>query len=54
MATYNLGVQVYEYYNASTQKWTYKTSNLKKSIEHFVTKDLYTYIDSNFKENRPF
>ena len=53
MATYNLGVQVYEHYNASSQEWTY-TSNLEKSIEYFVTKDMYNYIDSCFKDKRPF
>ena len=53
MATYNLGVQVYQYYDASTRKWTY-TDNLEKAIEHFVTKDMYNYIDSYFKDKRPF
>ena len=47
MATYNLGVQ--EYVNG----WTV-TSNLEKAIEYFVTKDMYNYIDSHFKDKRPF
>lgn len=53
MATYNLGVQAYERYNVVSKKWTY-TNNLKKSIEYFVTKDMYVYIGSHFKDKRPF
>ena len=54
MATYNLGVQVYIDYDGYTGQQLKYVSKLDKALEHFVTKDLYNYIDSHFKNTRPF